>query len=45
MVIFLIPRLCRPDKGILKPAYDAQQTIYEDLVVQLDTAMDYHIHN
>jgi len=29
-------------KGILniKPAYDNQQTIYEDLVVQLDAAMD-----
>jgi len=27
------------DKGILKPKYDAQQTIYEDLVVQLDAAM------
>jgi hypothetical protein len=26
--------------GILKPKYDAQQTIYEDLVVQLDTAMN-----
>jgi len=28
------------DKGLLKPAYDPQQTIYEDLVVQLDTAMN-----
>ena len=28
------------DKGILKPAYDAQQAIYEDLVIQLDTAMN-----
>ncbi|MGA1978390.1 MAG: SusD/RagB family nutrient-binding outer membrane lipoprotein [Bacteroidales bacterium] len=27
-------------QGILKPAYDKQQTIYEDLVVQLDTAMN-----
>jgi|WetSurMetagenome_2_1015567.scaffolds.fasta_scaffold02043_8 hypothetical protein len=26
--------------AILKPAYDNQQTIYEDLVVQLDAAMD-----
>ncbi len=26
--------------GILKPAYDNQQTVYEDLVVQLDTAMN-----
>jgi hypothetical protein len=25
---------------VLKPAYDNQQTIYEDLVVQLDAAMD-----
>ena len=29
----------KTDKGILKPKYDPQQTIYEDLVVQLDTAM------
>ncbi len=27
-------------EGILKPAYDDQQTIYEDLVLQLDAAMD-----
>lgn len=27
-------------EGILKPEYDNQQTIYEDLVVQLDAAMD-----
>jgi len=27
------------DAGILKPAYDNQKTIYEDLVVQLDSAM------
>ncbi len=26
--------------GILKPKYDPQQTIYEDLVLQLDAAMD-----
>ncbi len=25
---------------VLKPAYDEQQTIYEDLVIQLDAAMD-----
>ncbi len=30
----------RSDDGILKPAYDNQQTIYEDLVVQLDAAMN-----
>jgi len=29
----------RSQDGILKPAYDNQQTIYEDLVVQLDAAM------
>ena len=29
----------KADKGNLKPKYDAQQTIYEDLVVQLDAAM------
>jgi hypothetical protein len=28
------------DKGILKPKYDNQQSIYEDLVLQLDAAMD-----
>ncbi len=28
------------EAGILKPAYDDQQTIYEDLVVQLDKAME-----
>jgi len=27
------------DAGILKPAYDNQKTIYEDLVIQLDSAM------
>lgn len=27
-------------EGILKPTFDDQQTIYEDLVVQLDAAMD-----
>jgi hypothetical protein len=30
----------RTGDGILKPAYDNQQTIYEDLVVKLDGAMD-----
>jgi len=30
----------RTDDGILKPVYDNQQTIYEDLVVQLDAAMN-----
>jgi hypothetical protein len=30
----------KADKGILKPKYDDQQAIYEDLVVQLDTAMN-----
>ena len=29
----------RSSEGILKPKYDPQQTIYEDLVVQLDAAM------
>jgi hypothetical protein len=29
----------RSAEGILKPKYDPQQTIYEDLVVQLDAAM------
>jgi hypothetical protein len=29
----------KTDQGILKPAYDDQQAIYKDLVVQLDTAM------
>jgi len=29
----------RTTEGILKPVYDNQQTIYEDLVVQLDSAM------
>ncbi len=30
----------KTDEGILKPEYDNQQTIYEDLVLQLDAAMD-----
>jgi hypothetical protein len=30
----------KTDQGILKPAYDDQQSIYEDLVVKLDTAMN-----
>lgn len=30
----------RSADGILKPKYDAQQTIYEDLVLQLDAAME-----
>jgi len=30
----------KTDEGILKPEYDNQKTIYEDLVVQLDNAMD-----
>jgi hypothetical protein len=30
----------KTDEGILKPKYDDQKTIYEDLVVQLDTAMN-----
>jgi hypothetical protein len=30
----------KTDQGILKPKYDDQQAIYEDLVVQLDTAMN-----
>jgi hypothetical protein len=30
----------KTDQGILKPKYDDQQVIYEDLVVQLDTAMN-----
>jgi hypothetical protein len=30
----------KTDEGILKPEYDDQKTIYEDLVVQLDAAMD-----
>ena len=30
----------RSDDGILKPVYDNQQTIYEDLIVQLDAAMN-----
>jgi hypothetical protein len=30
----------KTDQGILKPKYDDQQTIYESLVVQLDTAMN-----
>ncbi|MGD0582914.1 MAG: SusD/RagB family nutrient-binding outer membrane lipoprotein [Bacteroidales bacterium] len=29
----------KANQGILKPAYDKQQDVYEDLVVQLDTAM------
>jgi hypothetical protein len=29
----------KTDEGILKPEYDNQQTIYEDLVLQLDAAM------
>lgn len=29
----------KTDEGILKPAYDDQKTIYEDLVKQLDAAM------
>jgi hypothetical protein len=29
----------KTDAGILKPAYDNQKTIYEDLVIQLDSAM------
>jgi hypothetical protein len=29
----------KTDKGILKPKYDDQQAIYEDLAVQLDAAM------
>lgn len=29
----------KTDEGILKPAFDNQQTIYEDLVIQLDSAM------
>jgi hypothetical protein len=29
----------KTDEGILKPKYDNQQTIYEDLVIKLDTAM------
>jgi hypothetical protein len=29
----------RTSEGLLKPKYDPQQTIYEDLVVQLDAAM------
>jgi len=28
------------ESAVLKPVYDPQQTIYEDLVVQLDTAMN-----
>jgi hypothetical protein len=30
----------KTDQGILKPKYDDQQTVYESLVVQLDTAMN-----
>ena len=30
----------KTDQGILKPKYDGQQAVYEDLVVQLDTAMN-----
>jgi hypothetical protein len=30
----------KTDEGILKPKYDDQKTIYEDLIVQLDTAMN-----
>jgi hypothetical protein len=30
----------KTDKGILKPKYDDQKAIYEDLVIQLDTAMN-----
>lgn len=30
----------RTDEGILKPKYDKQQDIYEDLVIQLDSAMN-----
>lgn len=30
----------KTDQGILKPAYDDQKTIYENLVVQLDSAMN-----
>ncbi|MCJ7449829.1 MAG: SusD/RagB family nutrient-binding outer membrane lipoprotein [Bacteroidales bacterium] len=30
----------KTDEGILKPEYDDQKTIYEDLVLQLDAAMD-----
>ncbi len=39
MAMFHTRRLKSAD-GILKPQYDNQQTIYEDLVVQLDAAMD-----
>jgi hypothetical protein len=30
----------KADQGILKPKYDDQKAIYEDLVIQLDTAMN-----
>ncbi len=30
----------KTDQGILKPKYDDQQAIYENLVIQLDTAMN-----
>lgn len=30
----------KTDQGILKPKYDDQKTIYEDLIVQLDTAIN-----
>jgi hypothetical protein len=30
----------KAEEGVLKPTYDEQQTIYEDLVKQLDAAMD-----
>lgn len=30
----------KTDQGILKPKYDKQQDIYEDLIVQLDAAID-----
>jgi hypothetical protein len=29
----------KTDQGILKPAYDDQKAVYEDLVIQLDSAM------
>ena len=33
-------KLSKPTKAYLKPKYDDQQAIYEDLVLQLDAAMD-----
>ena len=42
MAMFLILQALKGTAAdqVLKPAYDDQQTIYEDLVLQLDAAME-----